>query len=189
MGGIVGDWSRKGRLNCPGPLEADLNLNYGEPSVNLKQEMVTYRVSRIMNAPLKYAYDWCTDYREDDNKISGAKYPRKILQKTRNRAIYASNKVGQDGKPKLAARIVTLHPSLYSWHLDYFAEENKEIGEYKLISLGKNKTRLDMVFKSKWKSGKSPSKEEFVKETKESWERFTSALERDYNSGKKATAP
>jgi hypothetical protein len=41
----------------------------------------TYRVSRVINAPLKFVYDWCTDFRENDNKIPGSR-TRIILQKT-----------------------------------------------------------------------------------------------------------
>ncbi len=100
--------------------------------------------------------------------------------------VYASYKDGSDGKPKLAVRIVSLFPSKHSWHLDYYGEEDLETGDYKLSSLGKNKTRLDMVFHNKWKCGKGPSKEDFEQETNDVWEKYTEALERDFNSGKKA---
>ncbi|HYB04353.1 MAG TPA: hypothetical protein VED17_07820, partial [Nitrososphaerales archaeon] len=75
---------------------------------------------------------------------------------TKKRVIYASNKKGSDGSDKLAVRIVTLSPSTYSWHLDYAAEEDLEQGDYKLKKLGKDKTRLDMVFKNTWKNGWGP---------------------------------
>ena len=76
----------------------------------------------------------------------GSKFPRIILEKTTNRAVYAGFKRGEDGKPKLAVRVVTLHPRRYSWHLDYFGEEDLEVGEYKLIRLGakKSKARHDV---------------------------------------------
>jgi hypothetical protein len=142
--------------------------------------MVVYRHSVTFNAPIKFVYDWCTDYREDDPQLYGASYRRIILDKTKKRVIYASNKQGSDGSQKLAVRIVTLSPSTHSWHLDYFAEEDLEQGEYKLKKLGKEKTRLDMVFKNKWKNGTGPSREEFVSSTKSSWDAFAPALERDY---------
>ena len=54
---------------------------------------------------------------------------RKILEKTPGLVVYASEKMGQDGKAKLAVRVVKLDGRNYSWHLDYFGEENNEVGD------------------------------------------------------------
>ena len=35
--------------------------------------MDVIRVSKTINAPLRYVYDWCTDYRETDPQITGSK--------------------------------------------------------------------------------------------------------------------
>ena len=142
--------------------------------------MVVYKHSHVLNVPIKFTYDWCTDYSPKDSKIVGSKFQRIILDKTRKRVVYAGYKPGEDGKPKLAVRLVTLHPGTYSWHLDYFAEEDLEVGEYKLKRLGSNKTRLDMTFNNKWKHGKGPSREEFEAGTKKVWDKYAPALERDY---------
>ncbi len=137
----------------------------------------------MFDVPIKFAFNWCTDYSSEDSKILGSKYPRIILEKTKKRVVYASYKNGSDGKPKLAVRVVTLYPATYSWHLDYFAEEDLELGEYKLTKLGKNKTKLDMTLKNRWKQGEGPSKEKFESETKNVWDKFAPALERDYVMG------
>lgn len=144
--------------------------------------MMHYSYSTTFNAPIKYVFDWCTDYSSDDYKLSGGKYPRIVLEKTRRRAVFASYKQGRDGNPKLAVRIVSLYPSKYSWHLDYFGEEDLETGEYKLTQVGKNKTRLDMSFNHKWKLGQGPSREEFRKHLKDVWGKYGAALEREYAS-------
>jgi hypothetical protein len=145
-----------------------------------------YRGSKTFNAPIKYVYEWATDYTEGDNEIWGGKHRRVILLKTKRKAVYASYKDGADGKPKLAVRVVTLDPKKYSWHLDYYGEEDTETGDYKLKSLGKDKTRLDMVFHNQWKTGTGPSQDSFEKETKFVWEKYAEVLEKDYSSGKKA---
>jgi hypothetical protein len=44
--------------------------------MNLK--LVTYRVSKVINAPINCVYEWAMDYSEGDNSIWGAKYPRVI---------------------------------------------------------------------------------------------------------------
>lgn len=134
----------------------------------------------MFDAPIKFVYDWCTDYSSEDSKITGAKFPRIILEKTKKRAVYASHKKGSDGKPKLAVRVVTLHPETFTWHLDYFAEEDLEVGEYKLTRLGPKRTRLVMVLKNRWKKGKSPSRAEFEQSSKSHWDKYAAALESDY---------
>lgn len=142
--------------------------------------MVTYKHSRVFNVPIKFAYDWCTDYSPVDSKIVGSKFPRIILEKTKKRVVYAGYKVGMDGKQKLAVRIVTLRPGAYSWHLDYFAEEDLEVGEYKLTRVGENRTKFDMTLKNTWKHGKGPTRKEFEADTKKVWDKYAPALERDY---------
>lgn len=144
--------------------------------------MVTYRVSKVINAPIRYVYDWATDYTEADNSIWGGKYPKIILLKSKTKAVYAYYNAGTDGKPKLAVRLVTMHPFTFSWHLDYYGEEDIETGEYKLVRLGKSKTRLDIVIKNKWKRARGPSATDFEKHANFVWEKYAAALEKDYKS-------
>ena len=69
----------------------------------------SYRVSKIIHAPLPFVYDWCTDYRESDPKITGSKAKRKMLLKTTRHVIYVSA-YRSGGKPKIGVNIVTLYP-------------------------------------------------------------------------------
>lgn len=143
--------------------------------------MDTIRVSKSINAPSRYVFNWCTDFREDDPKLTGSKSQRKILQKTKKRVIYAQLYKSEDGEEKVAVDIVTLK-SPDSWHLDYFGEEDDETGEYKLTSLGRSKTRLEMVFKERWKIQNPPTKAWQVRHTNEVWDKYIVALERDYKN-------
>ena len=148
-------------------------------------KMDVFRISKTINAPLRYVYDWCTDFRADDPKITGSKSQRIILQKTKKTAIYAQIYKREDGQQMVAVDIVTLKP-FKSWHLDYFGEEDDETGEYNLFSLGKEKTRLDMIFKERWKTiANPPSKKEQIEGTSEVWDKYVSALERDYALSRK----
>jgi hypothetical protein len=144
--------------------------------------MDSYKVSKIINAPLSYVFRWCTDFREDDPKITGSKSQRRILSKTKKQVIYAQLYNDEKGKERVAVDIVTLKPPK-SWHLDYYGEEDDETGEYKLTSLGKNRTRLDMLFKEKWKIPSPPTKAWQIEHTSEIWDKYVAALERDYDSG------
>lgn len=145
----------------------------------------TYRISRVINAPLRFVYDWCTDYREDDYKIIGSKSRRTFLEKTPRRVIYAIRYPSNSGFG-LAVNIVTLHPPR-GWHLDSFGQEDNEYGEYRLRKLGSNRTRLDMTFKEEWKIVSIPPKAEYLKDINRIWEKYSAALEKDYKRRKKWT--
>jgi len=141
------------------------------------------KVTKTINAPLRYVFNWCTDFRENDPDLTGSKGTRKILEKTKKRCVYAQLDPQADGSQKIGVDHVTLKaPS--SWHLEYFGEDDNEIGEYKLTSLGKNKTKLTMVFKETWKTENVPTIEEQVASTSKTWDMFVSALEEEYNSSK-----
>jgi len=138
----------------------------------------TCPISKVINAPLKFVYGWCVDFREDDPKIWGSKTKRIILQKTKRRVIYMSTQ-RRGGRATSAVRIVTLRPP-NAWHLDLAGQENDEIGNYRLISLGPGKTRLDITFKVKYKIANAPTKEQDAKQTNEIWDKYIAALERDH---------
>jgi hypothetical protein len=146
----------------------------------LLPETHTYRVSKIINAPLRFVFDWCTDFREDDNQITGSKTKRKIVLKTKRRVVYISI-YERDGRNLSGVNIVTLN-SPKAWHLEYLGEEDDEIGGYKLKRLGPRRTRLDMTFTEKYKISNAPTKEEDRNQTEEMWDRYVVALERDFSS-------
>jgi len=142
----------------------------------------TIHVTKIINAPLRFVYNWCTDFREDDNKITGSKTRRIILQKTKQRVVYISA-YRSSGGSRYGVNIVTLHPP-NGWHLDYAGEEADEIGDYRLTRLDPVRTRLDMTFKEKYKIRDAPTRKEDMKQTSEMWDRYVAALERGYAHGK-----
>ncbi len=142
------------------------------------------RVSKTINAPLRFVYDWCTDFRDDDPRITGSGSQRVVVERTKKRVIYTQIYKGADGNQKVEVDIVTLQGPT-SWHLDAFGQEEDETGDYRLKSLGRNKTRLDMVFRDKWKDiAKPPSKEENAKHTSEVWDKYKAALEKEYSKKK-----
>ena len=144
----------------------------------LKVRSHTIRVSKIINAPLAFVYKWCTDYRDDDPKITGSTNQRRILRKTKQSVLYLSI-YKRGAKSKYAVNIVRLHPP-NSWHLDFIGEEDDETGDYRLTRLGAKRTRLDMVFKEEYKIRSPPTIAEDTKHTSEIWDKYVAALERDY---------
>ena len=140
----------------------------------------TVHVSKVIKAPLNFVYNWCTDFREDDNEITGSKTKRIILQKTKRRVIYVST-YKLRGKTISSVDIVALRPP-NAWHLDFVGQEGDEIGEYKLTRIGPRKTRLNMTFKIKYKIANPPTKEEDTKSTSKFWDKYVAAVEKDYAS-------
>jgi hypothetical protein len=138
----------------------------------------TYHLTKVLNAPLNFAYRWCTDFRDSDPQITGSKNKREILEKTKARVIYTIRYENR-GRTWNAVNIVTLHPPR-SWHLDSRGEEDDEIGEYRLSRLGPSKTRLDMTFVERWKFRGFPSNAEYLKQIHNVWDKYAAALDKDY---------
>jgi hypothetical protein len=140
----------------------------------------TYSLTKTINAPLKFVYDWCTDYREDDNQITGSRTQFKILQKTNRRAIYLRT-IELHGKTVIGVKMVTLRPPK-AWYLDQVGEDEDAIGIYRLTRVAPEKTRLDMTFTEKYKIGDAPAKEQDRNHTNQMWDEYVAALEEDYAS-------
>lgn len=145
-----------------------------------------YKLSIDFNAPVDYVFAWCTDFREDDNKYTGSKTTRKILEKSPQRVIwrvrYADGKAFAEG-----VRAVWLHPPK-SWRLDTCGD-GREVGEYKLTPLNKSKTRLDMKFVVTYDSKKEvEDRDEWEADGVKHWKIYKKALEADFKAGKPAKA-
>jgi hypothetical protein len=138
----------------------------------------SFHVSKTIHAPLRFVYDWCTDYRESDPQITGSKSKRRILLRTKHRVVYMVSYPSQ-GRIGTAIDVVTLHPP-NAWHLDFVGDEDDETGDYTLTSLGARKTRLDMKFTERYKIKNAPSKAQDTKSVHEVWDKYVPALERDY---------
>ena len=143
-------------------------------------ESQTFHVSKIINAPLKFVYDWCVDYREDDNKITGSDTEMSIVQRTKRRVLFITS--DKDGAKAInSINIVTLkQPN--GWHLDFAGPVADEDVGYKLKRLGPKKTRLDLKVKVDYKIPSPPTKEEGETGTSQKWDKLIAALEREYAS-------
>ena len=139
-----------------------------------------FSITKRINAPLGYAFAWCTDFREDDHKISQQKRRIRILERTRKRFIMSiQTKHGLKGVS--AVRIVSLNPP-NSWHLDWIGDENNETGDYQLTRLGPRKTQLKATFKVKPKTSNTPTKPTMMKTVNSVWDKYVNALENDYKT-------
>ena len=145
-----------------------------------------YKLSETFDAPIDYVFAWCTDFREDDNKLIGSKTERTILEKTPERVVWRVRY--KDGKGFAeGVRAVWLTPP-NAWHLDTCGD-GREVGDYKLKALGKSKTRLDMKFLVTYDSKKEvEDKDEWEADGVKHWKIYRKRLEADYKAGKPANA-
>lgn len=141
---------------------------------------ISYRISQTFDAPLAYVYDWCTDFTDDDPKIIGAPYTRHVIEKTKKRAVWVQ-RYTRDGAEKEGVRIVTLSPP-DSWHLESINEEVDRTGDYTLSSIGRERTKLEIVIKVRYKSIEAESALKLRQNLSEDWYKYKAALEQDYSS-------
>ena len=137
-----------------------------------------FRVSKIINAPLPFAYRWCTDFREDDYKMTGSTARRRFLERTKSRIIWVV-KYKDRGRSMEGVRAVWLkRPN--SWHLDTCGD-GREIGDYTLTGLKNGKTRLDMVFMVTYDNPTEVESEaELAKGGTRQWSIYGRFLEKEY---------
>jgi hypothetical protein len=152
-------------------LEAAISLE-GYTKTNI------FRFSKTINAPLRFVYRWCTDYRETDPKITGSKSKRRILLKTKHRAIYLSTYTS-NCELRSIVNVVTLHPAR-AWHLDGIGDEIDEKVDYAIKKLGPRKTRLDIEFTGHYKTYEAPTKTQDARELSGVWDKYVAALEKEY---------
>jgi len=144
----------------------------------------TYRLSQTFNAPKEFVFDWCTDFREDDYKMTGSTARRRFLERTKDRIIWVVNY--RQGKRSMeGVRAVWLKPK-DSWHFDTCGD-GREIGDYQLKELKGGKTRLDMVFTVTYEDpSEVESSTDWVRGAKNEWSIFRKFLEKDFKTSAKA---
>lgn len=143
----------------------------------------TYKISTTFNAPISFVFDWCTDFREDDSKMIGSKIKRQFLERTKRRIIWTVA-YRENGKSREGIRAVWLRPP-DSWHLDTCGD-GRELGDYKLSSLGKEKTRLDMVFQVTYDDpSEIQGQAEWKSDALEHWKVYVRYLEKDYKESRR----
>jgi hypothetical protein len=143
--------------------------------------MVSYHLSQKFNAPKDFVYSWCTDYREEDPMMLGSKLRRRFIERTSERVIWWVDEGGKkEGKPQ-PIRVVWLSPP-DRWHLETCGD-GFEMGDYKVIALGAEKTRLDMEFTVAFDDRRLAEASKMMEANgRNHWKAYAKFLERDYKA-------
>jgi hypothetical protein len=136
-----------------------------------------HTASKNFKAPLDFVYAWCTDFREDDRKMTGSKRRRQILMRSPEMVVWKLDPKGTRGREGI--RVVWLAPP-DQWHLETCGD-GSEVGDYKLTTVGTKKTRLNMVFRLTYsKRSEIEKKKEWESRLEKNWDAYGRFLEKEY---------
>jgi len=144
----------------------------------------TVRVSKTVHAPLRYVYDWCTDYRSDDGRLGrkGAIKPRfRVLRISPHRVVRVRLAPNGSHDPDIAVDVVRLHPPA-DWHTDQIDETDRMALDYHLVRLGPRKTRLELYVTERWVTRDFPTPRELRRRVSATWGRLATAIEERYRA-------
>jgi hypothetical protein len=145
----------------------------------------TVRLSLMIDAPSRYVYDWCTDYRSDDGRFSNGRASYRVVKISPRRVVRIRVSRGSGRDPRIAVELVSLHPP-YLWHLDQIDQTDQQSLDYRVTSVGRARTRLQLLVTERWVTPKFPSREALRGQVKATWTRFVAAVEADYRAGRPA---
>lgn len=143
------------------------------------------RVSKVIAAPLRYAYDWLTDYRNDDGKLSRSRPRFQVTRLSKDRVVRVRYSPPRTKPLLVAVELVRLHPP-DAWHLDQIDEADLNSVDYKLTRLGPKQSRITLVLVERWMIPNFPPKADWMRGTNLVWDRLVAALEEDYRRGRPA---
>jgi hypothetical protein len=145
----------------------------------------TVRVSLPIHAPSRYVYDWCTDYRSDDGRFSNGRSSYRVIKISPRRVVRIRVSRGSGRNPRIAVELVGLNPP-HSWHLDQIDETDQQALDYRVIAVGRGRTRLQLLVTERWVTPKFPTPDALRAQVRKTWTMFAAAIEADYRAGRPA---
>lgn len=145
----------------------------------------TGRFTKTVDAPLRYVYDWCTDFRSDDGEFTKSKLRFRVVRASRQRLVRV--RVANTGAPgpRVEVELVRLSPP-NAWHKDTIGETDLDSIDYRLTALNPGTTRVDLVIVERWMVPRFPRKEVWLRSASRYWDELVRAIEGRYRSGRPA---
>lgn len=143
----------------------------------MSKHIVKYSTAKVINAPLKEVFDWCTDYRDDDpEKVTGEPIKKKVLEKTSERVVYTYEKE-ENGKILKQKTTVWLYPP-NRWYAEGHGDMWDFVGDYILTLEGKS-TRLTVNIEENHNHQNTPSSEELSTWLSQHWDKILKAFHKE----------
>jgi hypothetical protein len=145
---------------------------------------VRYRSTRyrkVIHAPLSFVFRWCTDYRNDDDRLTDSiyHYRSRIVLKERDRVIRIITVPGRDRNRSTDVEIISLRPP-NRWRLDKFSVSDDNTGEYRLIRNGPRLTVLEIRFRTRWKVKRLPDMRRYRALFNRVWDKYVELIEKEF---------
>jgi len=141
-----------------------------------------FRVTKIADVPARYAYEWLTDYRPDDSKLSRSRTRHRVVKIGEDRVVRIRAADPKSGLRRVAVDVVRLSPP-NRWHLDQVDEGDLETVDYSVSSLGRLRSRVVVDIVERWMIPDHPTLAEIRQQADSTWSRLVAALEQDYRNG------
>jgi hypothetical protein len=143
----------------------------------------TWRFQQRFHAPPSFVYRWCTDFREDDDRITNDlyQYRAKILLREPDRTVRLVTTPGSDRNRNTDVEVITLVPP-DRWKLTKYSFTDDETGRYRLRRLGPELTELEIVLRRRWKVRRRPNRERYRALFRRVWERYAERIEVAYRA-------
>ena len=145
----------------------------------------TLRLSKIVDAPLRYVYDRCTDFRPDEAKLKESNRSIQVVTVIPDRLVRIKVYNIAAENPLVVTELIRLNPP-NAWHLDWISEEEFDGIDNRLTALGPIKTRVDSVMVKRWVVPKFPGKADWLRTVNEFWDGLVPTIEERYRSGQPA---
>jgi len=147
-----------------------------------------YHIRVVFDAPMRFVYDWCTDYSPRDSRLEGESYTRKVLERSAERVLYEDVEESPDGF-HWARYDVELHPPS-AWSMTSLGNRRTAKAEYRLTAMPDGRTELDLTLRRipGPLPGRVLTKTEREAVLADAWMKFKTALERDYRRSQKTRA-
>jgi hypothetical protein len=142
--------------------------------------MSVYEVRAEFDAPLDFAFRWCTDYTPNDARYEGKRYERRILERSPSRVVYEDLE-DSNGGWVWARFVVRLSPP-NRWHADSLGSHRRVSLDYRLSRLAGGRTGLVLrARRVPYGVGeRNPPKRRWERDVGGAWQNFARALEGDY---------
>lgn len=148
--------------------------------------MTVYEFRSQFQAPVRFVFDWCTDYTPEDPVLEKDNYTRRILSRTSRKVVYEDLSDSPDGW-MWSRQQVSLHPP-NRWHAEAMGNHRTWSIDYELVERARGVT--EMLFRGERRATfpgeKNPPKARLEGELRQSWKNFAKALERDYRAHQKS---
>jgi hypothetical protein len=143
----------------------------------------TLRFRKVIDAPLPFVFEWCTDFRDDDDRLTDDlyRYRARILLRQPGRVIREIVVPGPDRNRATEVELIDVSPP-DRWRSRMFSASLDRVGSYRLLRVSPYCMRIEMRFRESWRSSRPSSRLRYRALFDEVWDRYAERIEREFRA-------